>query len=43
LLHLLDHRLPEGEWEAPAAVSQAGISAAIHVQRKHVPRTLKLL
>lgn len=43
LLHLLDHRLPEGEWEASAAVSQAGISAAIHVQRKHVPRTLKRL
>lgn len=43
LLHLLDHRLPEGEWEAPAAVTQAGISAAIHVQRKHVPRTLKRL
>tara|TARA_B110000305_G_scaffold237384_1_gene300588 strand:+ start:395 stop:1357 length:963 start_codon:yes stop_codon:yes gene_type:complete len=43
LLHLLDHRLPEGEWEAPAAVTQAGISAAVHVQRKHVPRTLKRL
>tara|TARA_B100001758_G_C18393144_1_gene604201 strand:- start:1170 stop:2210 length:1041 start_codon:yes stop_codon:yes gene_type:complete len=43
LLHLLDHRLPEGEWEAPQAVTQAGISAAIHVQRKHVPRTLKRL
>ena len=43
LLHLLDNRLPEGEWEAPAAVTQAGISAAVHVQRKHVPRTLKRL
>ena len=29
--------------EAPFAVTQAGISAAVHVQRKHVPRTLKRL
>jgi len=43
LLHLCDHNLPEGEWEAPAALTQAGISAAVHVQRKHVPRTLKRL
>ena len=34
---------PEGQWEAPFAVTQAGISAAVHVQRKHVPRTLKSL
>lgn len=43
LLHLCDNNLPEGEWEAPAALTQAGISAAVHVQRKHVPRTLKRL
>lgn len=43
LLHLFDNPLPEGQWEAPAAVTQAGISAAVHVQRKHVPRTLKRL
>jgi len=43
LLHLCDNILPEGEWEAPAALTQAGISAAVHVQRKHVPRTLKRL
>ena len=43
LLHLFDHPLPEGEWEAPATLTQAGISAAVHVQRKHVPRTLKRL
>ena len=43
LLHLFDHNLPEGAWEAPAALTQAGISAAVHVQRKHVPRTLKRL
>ena len=43
LLHLLDHQLPENNWEAPMAITQAGISAAVHVQRKHVPRTLKRL
>ena len=43
LLHLFDNPLPEGHWEAPATVTQAGISAAVHVQRKHVPRTLKRL
>lgn len=43
LLHLFDHVLPEGEWEAPLTLTQAGISAAVHVQRKHVPRTLKRL
>ena len=43
LLHLFDNPLPEGHWEAPPAITQAGISAAVHVQRKHVPRTLKRL
>ena len=43
LLHLMFHHLPEGVWEAPAELTQAGISAAVHVQRKHVPRTLKRL
>ena len=43
LLHLFDNPLPEGQWEAPFSVTQAGISAAVHVQRKHVPRTLKRL
>lgn len=43
LLHLYDNPLPEGHWEAPQSVTQAGISAAVHVQRKHVPRTLKRL
>ena len=43
LLHLLDHQLPKGKWEAPESITQAGISAAVHVQRKHVPRTLKRL
>ena len=43
LLHLLDNPLPRGKWEAPETITQAGISAAVHVQRKHVPRTLKRL
>ncbi len=43
LLHLCDNPLPEGQWEAPPSITQAGISAAVHVQRKHVPRTLKRL
>ncbi len=43
LLHLHDNILPEGNWEAPNTITQAGISAAVHVQRKHVPRTLKKL
>jgi tellurite resistance protein len=43
LLHLNDNPLPEGQWEAPGSITQAGISAAVHVQRKHVPRTLKRL
>ncbi len=43
LLHLLYHQLPENNWEAPMELTQAGISAAVHVQRKHVPRTLKRL
>lgn len=43
LLHLSDNRLPSNQWEAPVFLTQAGISAAVHVQRKHVPRTLKRL
>ena len=41
LLHLLNQQLPSGGWEAPSTLTQAGISAAVHVQRKHIPRTLK--
>ena len=43
LIHLFDNILPSNQWEAPVALTQAGISAAVHVQRKHVPRTLKRL
>ena len=41
MLHLLNQQLPAGGWEAPPSLTQAGISAAVHVQRKHIPRTLK--
>ena len=43
LIHLYDNNLPNNQWEAPVSLTQAGISAAVHVQRKHVPRTLKRL
>tara|TARA_B100000131_G_scaffold322199_1_gene375345 strand:+ start:1724 stop:2788 length:1065 start_codon:yes stop_codon:yes gene_type:complete len=41
LLHLLENRLQEGSWDADANNTQAGISSAVHIQRKHLPRTLK--
>jgi len=41
LVHLFDNRLEEGSWEASTANTQAGISSAVHIQRKHLPRTLK--
>ena len=43
ILHLYEHPLPEGEWEAPQSLTQSGIASAVHVQRKHVPRTLSRL
>ena len=42
-MHLVEEPLPKNKWEAQDAVTQAGISAAVYVQRKHVPRTLKRL
>ena len=41
LLHLYDNPLPE-DIGSPQSVTQAGISAAVHIQRKHVPRTLTI-
>ena len=40
LIHLFDN-IPNNQWEAPAALTQAGISAAVHVQRKHVSKDIK--
>ncbi len=41
LVHLSDNRIEEGSWEAAVFNTQAGISSAVHIQRKHLPRTLK--
>lgn len=41
LIHLLENRLEEGSWDAESNNTQAGISSAVHIQRKHLPRTLK--
>ncbi len=41
LVHLSDNRIEEGSWEAAVSNTQAGISSAVHIQRKHLPRTLK--
>ena len=40
-LHLLDNPLPKSKDAVELYLTQAGISAAIHVQRKHLPRALK--
>ena len=42
LLHLLDNPLPERAWDVQPHLTQAGISEATFVHRKHVPRTIKL-
>ena len=41
LLHLYENPLKEGAWEASNENTQAGISCAVLIQRKHLPRTLK--
>jgi len=41
LIHLSDKLLKDGGWEAPPENTQAGISSAVFIQRKHLPRTLK--
>jgi hypothetical protein len=43
LLHLSDHPLQRSEWEGKHEQTQAGISEAVGVARKHLPRTLKRL
>jgi len=42
LLHLLENPLPERAWDVEPHLTQGGISEAIFVHRKHVPRALKL-
>ena len=43
LLHLLANPLHESKWDAPTSLTQAGISAAVDIKRKHLPRTLRRL
>lgn len=42
LLHLRDNPLPERAWDVESTLTQAGIAESTFIQRKHVPRTLKL-
>lgn len=41
ILHLFENQLREGQWDVGPELTQAGIASAIHLQRKHVPRTIK--
>ena len=43
LLHLHERPLRESEYEADPSLTQSGISDAVHVARKHLPRTLQKL
>jgi len=43
LIHLMDFRSNRDDFEVPYQVTQSGISQAIKVQQKHLPRTLKKL
>ena len=42
LIHLLSNPLPERAWDVQKDLTQAGISDSTYIQRKHVPRTIKL-
>lgn len=43
LIHLLDYKTFRGDFEVPFQVTQKGISRAIRIQQKHLPRALKKL
>ena len=43
LLHLWDTPLGDNPWEGRPELTQAGVSDAIGIARKHLPRTLKKL
>ena len=43
LLHLNTHKHKHSDWSAPQALTQSGISDAVFIQRKHIPRTLNKL
>tara|TARA_B100001750_G_scaffold193292_1_gene164281 strand:- start:2383 stop:3162 length:780 start_codon:yes stop_codon:yes gene_type:complete len=43
LIHLFEHPLNRSQWDGKREQTQAGISMAVGVARKHLPRTLKSL
>lgn len=43
LIHLSRFKHNSSNWSAPSELTQSGISAAVHVQRKHISRTLNKL
>ena len=43
LLHLLDFLKYRNEIVVPQSITQLGISSAVGVNRKHIPRSLKSL
>jgi hypothetical protein len=43
LIHLMDYRTNRNDFEVPYEVTQSGISKAVKIQQKHLPRTLKKL
>jgi uncharacterized protein (DUF2267 family) len=43
LLHLHDRRLNSDSWDAPVEHSQSGVSNAVGIHRRHLPRTMRQL
>jgi|TARA_B110000196_G_C21149888_1_gene668947 DNA-binding MarR family transcriptional regulator len=43
LIHLFEHPKKRSQWEGKQEQTQAGISGAVGIARKHLPRTLKSL
>ena len=43
LLHLHDRRMIDDAWDAPIELSQSGVSNAVGVHRRHLPRTMRSL
>ncbi|MEC7704340.1 MAG: hypothetical protein VX906_03755, partial [Candidatus Thermoplasmatota archaeon] len=43
LVHLWDTPLGDNPWEGRSELTQAGVSQAVGIARKHLPRTLKKL
>ena len=43
LLHLHDRNMIENAWDAPIEHSQSGVSNAVGVHRRHLPRTMRRL